>query len=234
MIPQTTKARLIKKTFLHEEICEFVFEMETPFSFVPGQFAMIDILDGKELKIKRAYSISSSPSQLSKISFLIKKVEGGRGTSWLFEEFQEGGVTNLLGPLGHMKLKGDEEEVLLIATGIGIPPMLSIVEYFAEQEFPTLVKLIFGTCFESQLCYHDRLKTFAETFENFEYFPCVSRQQSHGEFFEGRANAFLETLNIDFKKQSVFICGSPEVAKDLRALVEQKGALSENIQMEAF
>ena len=232
--PQITKAKLTSKFCHHEEICEFQFEMEKNLNWIPGQFAMITINDGQTPPAKRAYSIASSPKKSPHISFIVKRVPNGRGTTWLFDEVEEGAEVELMLPLGHMTLEDNHEEILLIATGIGIPPMLSIIDDLAYKKFPVPTRLVFGSRFEGQLCRHGWLEELATKHENFEYIPCVSRPDEHWMGHMGRANTYLEQMDIDFSKQSAFICGSPEVAKDLREQIVSQGVKEDNVKLEAF
>ena len=56
------------------------FEVESSFSFKPGQFVMVNadvIVNGEKKFVKRAYSISSSPLQKCYIDLTVKTFETG-------------------------------------------------------------------------------------------------------------------------------------------------------------
>jgi len=239
IVPSLIKAKLIKKTLLNTTSAEFVFQLENPKEWKTGQFAMIEIQDNQTPPIKRAYSIASSYFSSPNIKFLIKRVENGRGTGWLFNTLQEGDFTNIMLPLGHMVLKEESteknaNEILLIGTGIGAAPMFAFIEHMKELNFPIKTRFIFGTRYEEDLYFYEEMKELAKTYENFEFYPTVSRPSENWKETPGRADKIINNLDINFNNQDAYICGSPEVAKSLQTLLEELGTEKENIKMEAF
>lgn len=234
-MPTKNQAKLISKKSLGANTSEFTFALNSATPWHVGQFAMIAIQDGQTPVIKRAYSIASSPSNTPKIVFLIKKVDGGRGTRWLFDELNEGDCTEIMLPFGHMKLdEKSKNEILLIGTGIGIAPMLSFVDSLAEKGFPVTTRLFYGVRHENEFCYLEKLEQMSKEYENFHFYPTVSRPQDNWKGNVGRVDALLNRLPVDFSQQSAYICGSPEVAKSLESLLIGKGVLKENVGIEAF
>ena len=125
-------ARLVERTAFSDERERFVFEPERPVAFKPGQYATLAVLNGDEV-IQRAYSIVSSPHE-STLEFFIELVEHGEltpriwelkvGDSLLMRERIVGAFT--LSPLPEITKR------LLVATGTGIAPYISMVRAKAE------------------------------------------------------------------------------------------------------
>ncbi len=70
----------------------FIEIPEVPsFDFIPGQFVTIDLpIHEKPNKRWRSYSIASWPDGTNVIELLIVLLEGGLGTTYLFNDVKEG------------------------------------------------------------------------------------------------------------------------------------------------
>ncbi len=81
------------------------FFIEVPeidsFDFLPGQFVTIDLpIHEKPNKRWRSYSIASWPDGTNVIELLIVILEGGLGTTYLFNEITIGSELIMRGPQG--------------------------------------------------------------------------------------------------------------------------------------
>ena len=125
-------ARLVERTAFSHERERFIFEPERPVNFKPGQYATLAVLNGDDV-IQRAYSIVSSPHE-STLEFFIELVTHGEltpriwelkvGDSLLMRERIVGAFT--LGPVPGLSKR------LLVATGTGIAPYVSMLRAKAE------------------------------------------------------------------------------------------------------
>ena len=71
------------------------------FDFIPGQFVTLDLpIHEKKNKRWRSYSIASWPDGSNTIELVIVLLEGGAGTTYLFNEVKEGADLLLRGPQG--------------------------------------------------------------------------------------------------------------------------------------
>src|SRR6478672_13053664 len=71
------------------------------FDFKPGQFVTLDLpIHEKKNKRWRSYSIASSPDGTNVIELVIVFLEGGAGTTYIFNEVSEGSELTLRGPQG--------------------------------------------------------------------------------------------------------------------------------------
>ncbi|MGE5301487.1 MAG: dihydroorotate dehydrogenase electron transfer subunit [Acidobacteriota bacterium] len=102
--------------------------MEEPF---PGQFYMLEVSRGMDPLLKRAFSLFRRTPEGIQILFRIK----GKGTSSL-RDMKEGTEITMLGPLGNgYRLPSDRESPLVIAGGIGIASVFSLVEKISKKAF---------------------------------------------------------------------------------------------------
>ena len=88
----------------------------------PGQFIMIQC--GDDTLLRRPISIHRIDG--SKLAVLYAKL--GRGTLWLSKQ-KENALIDVLGPLGNGYVIGDDtENLLLVAGGMGIAPLMFLAE----------------------------------------------------------------------------------------------------------
>jgi len=104
-------------------------------TFRPGQFFMLRVEDGSDPLLSRAYSIYRMARgrrvRGARLDLLYKVV--GRGTA-LLAGLRAGEAVDLLGPLGNefTVLRGTTE-LLLVAGGIGVPPVVALAETVAAK-----------------------------------------------------------------------------------------------------
>ncbi len=108
----------------------------------PGQFVTVPCDD---LVLRRPFSIHQVASKRIAILFAIR----GEGTSWLSRR-QRGDEVDVLGSLGNgFSVESGSTNLLLVAGGIGIAPLVFLAQR-ASQHHP--VTLIYGADTASQLC----------------------------------------------------------------------------------
>lgn len=108
---------------------EFVNEEDAKaFSYKPGQFVAVSVFGVGESPI----SICKSPTRPGPLELLIRKV--GRVTNAI-HKLRLGDVVGIRGPLGNgfpmEKMKG--YDVVLIAGGLGIAPLMSVLQYVIDK-----------------------------------------------------------------------------------------------------
>src|SRR5580693_7174479 len=94
------------------------------FDFEPGQFVTLDLpIHEKPNKRWRSYSIASWPDGTNVVELVIVFLEGGAGTTYLFNEVKVGSQLTLRGPQGVFTLPDPiEKDLFLICTGTGVAP----------------------------------------------------------------------------------------------------------------
>jgi ferredoxin-NADP reductase len=127
----------------------FFFEVKdgSIFDFTPGQFITLDLpIHEKRNKRWRSYSIASYPNGTHQFELVIVLLEGGLGTTYLFNEVHEGSLLTLRGPVGKFTLPDTiDTNIYLISTGTGIAPFRSMAKFVLENNIPHKhIHFIFG------------------------------------------------------------------------------------------
>ena len=112
------------------------------FDFVAGQFLPVRIrVDGKEQV--RCYSISSSPFTEGFLEISVKRQ--GLVSNALHATARPGGILTVKAPNGHFTYpSGDDRPLVLLAGGVGITPLVSMLRYAVHSEPSRPVTLICG------------------------------------------------------------------------------------------
>jgi ferredoxin-NADP reductase len=109
----------------------------------PGQFVAIRVNLGGERQL-RSYSLSCSP-RTNSYRISVKREPGGRVSEHLHERLAAGDVVEIGAPAGRFVLgDGGERPVVLISAGIGVTPVLAMLEALAEQRSTREVWWIHG------------------------------------------------------------------------------------------
>ena len=181
------------------------------FDFKPGQFAVLGLL-GSESRvaeaapeevvpprdkiIRRAYSVASSSRERRYAEFIITLVTSGDLTPRLFA--LRDGDRLFLGPKASGIFTLDRvppgKAVILIATGTGLAPYISMLRTMLLQETERRFVVLHGARFGWDLGYRGELESLMRLRSNFTYIPSITRpdQDPHFQGLTGRIQALLE------------------------------------------
>ncbi|MFI8949889.1 globin domain-containing protein [Streptomyces sp. NPDC053750] len=103
--------------------------------FRPGQYVSVQsqLPDGS--RQIRQYSLSAAPGR-SDLRITVKRVQGdgqpdGEVSSWLHANTRVGDVLTVSAPFGDLALAEDDGPLLLASAGIGVTPMLAMLDHLA-------------------------------------------------------------------------------------------------------
>src|SRR5690349_17323082 len=149
------------------------------FDFEPGQFVTLDLpIHEKPAKRWRSYSIASWPDGTNVFELVIVLLEGGAGTTFIFNEVTVGHEFTFRGPQGVFTLPEPiDRDLFFICTGTGVAPFRSMAHHIINHNVPHQnIYLIFGCRkFEDGL-YGPELKALMEKAASFKYLPTYSRE----------------------------------------------------------
>jgi 3-ketosteroid 9alpha-monooxygenase subunit B len=104
-----------------------VFDTPEGFTYKPGQFLTLR-LPHDEGPVARCYSVSSAPGVDDHLKVTVKRVEGGRGSNWVCDNVVVGSEIDALAPSGTFTPRSYDVDLLLLAGGSGITPVMSIIK----------------------------------------------------------------------------------------------------------
>ncbi|AHH18464.1 putative 3-ketosteroid-9-alpha-hydroxylase reductase subunit [Nocardia nova SH22a] len=98
------------------------------FKYHPGQFLTVRVPSERTGSVARCYSLSSSPHLDDDLVVTVKRTAGGYASNWLCDNAEVGMPLTVLTPSGVFVPKSADVDLLLIAAGSGITPMMSIAK----------------------------------------------------------------------------------------------------------
>jgi ring-1,2-phenylacetyl-CoA epoxidase subunit PaaE len=173
-------------------------ELLDKFKFKAGQYITIKSTINNE-EVRRAYSLCSSPNS-EKISVGVKKIKGGRMSTFLNEKLRNGDNIEVMPPSGNFIL-GDEKHIIAICAGSGITPILSMIKYVKSD-----VKLIYGNKTEDSTMFYSEIKEL----NNDNHF-LFSRENVGGSINGRITSDTLKNINGIFDADAYYICGPGEM-----------------------
>lgn len=105
-----------------------VLELPPSWSYRPGQF--LTVRAGEHA---RSYSFSSSPLTGQPPQITVKRVAGGAASNWLCDNAKKGSTLDCLPPGGSFVPESLDRDLLLLAGGSGITPVMSILKSALHQ-----------------------------------------------------------------------------------------------------
>lgn len=99
---------------------------EEAFRYRPGQFLTLAVPSEQTGVVARCYSLSSSPVGGGPLTVTVKRTEGGYASNWICDHLRPGSTVRVLPPSGIFTPKDLDADLLLVAAGSGITPVISI------------------------------------------------------------------------------------------------------------
>lgn len=141
----------------HSLVMEPTEELSEPLSYRPGQFLTIRIPSDRPGGAARCYSLCSSPNCDNKLKVTVKRTRGGYGSNWICDNVAEGTVLEALRPSGTFTPASLDADLLLVAAGSGITPVMSILKT-ALHAGRARVTLVYANRDEHSVIYRDELQ----------------------------------------------------------------------------
>jgi CDP-4-dehydro-6-deoxyglucose reductase len=209
-------------------------ELET-FDFKPGQFVTLDLpIHEKPARRWRSYSIASWPNGTNEIELVIVLLEGGAGTTYLFNEVKPGSEIIMRGPQGVFTLPETiEKDMFFICTGTGIAPFRSMLHYISLHNIEHRnLYLIFGCRQKCNLLYYDEMKQLSETIQGFQYIPTLSREEWEGR--KGYVHTIYEELSMEKRPAEFMLCGWKNMIDEAKQRIQALGYDRKSIHQELY
>jgi len=235
---QTFTARLARSVALSEPTKHLEFEVpgQPHFGFVAGQWLSFKANkpDGEE--ITRAYSIASPPAEDNRFALCLNRVQDGFMSNLLCD-MKEGKEIRCQGPFGDFILRPPLRDTIFIATGTGIAPFRSMLEWLLADLARHLDKqfwLLFGNRTEKDIYYHQEFLTLAARHANFHYMPTLSRAGPEWQGRRGYVQEHLPGIVQGRENMHAYVCGLDKMIKANRELLKSLGWDRKSILYEKY
>ncbi len=196
--------------------------------FAAGQFVWLNVGHSAFSLRENPFSIASAPLQGPRLAFVIK--EAGDFTGSL-GKIAPGTRAYVDGPFGNLTVDGRTEPgVALIAGGVGIAPLLSILRQLRASDDVREVRLVYGSRTEEELLYRDELQAAGAV-------PVLSEPDADWKGERGLVDGPLldRVLGPERFRDWLFVlCGPAAMLESVEAELLQRGTPRRRILSERF
>ncbi len=233
--PQRAPAVLHSVRALTHDISEFRFQVDAPFAFEPGQYALA-WLPG--VQGPRAYSMSNVADGSGTCHFQVRSVNGGVGSTALFE-LQPGARIEIDGPYGMAWLRRDApRDILCLAGGSGLAPMVSIARgAMAEPQLAgRQLHFIYGGRTAADICGQDLLQALPGYGTRLHYSAFVSNAADDNSAYPVALvhEAALQLHGKHLRDLEVYFAGPAAMANAVQAMLLAAGVAPEQQHFDQF
>lgn len=246
IIEETKNARSI--------VFEIPSALKDVYQFDAGQYITVrHQIDGEEYR--RCYSMSSAPYEKT-LKISVKKLDGGKISSYLVDVLKEGDVLDIATPEGrftHLLNPERSAQYYFFGAGSGITPLYAHIKEILEKEPLSTVYLLYGNKTSEDTIFLQEFKQLSIVHQNQFYVKnCYSQEKKAlnkllrrfrnqlGEAdYSGRIDA--SNLKLFFKEYPVknnfkfaFICGPLKMDEAVETYLLSEGWHSSEIHYESF
>jgi ring-1,2-phenylacetyl-CoA epoxidase subunit PaaE len=212
--------------------------------YQPGQFLTF-LLNINGQKIRRSYSMASSPHVDVSLSVSVKRVPGGLVSNYLCDSIRLGDVLETLEPMGTFTPKLEPQNrrtIILIGAGSGITPLFSMAKSALHVEPNSRVWLVYGNRNQTSIIYKAHLDAMEQAYgkSRFQTTHVLSQPSAGWTGAEGRLNqhmltTLLEEMPVaDRENASVYLCGPDGMMAEARSALALVGVSAEHIHKESY
>ncbi|MBC7935475.1 MAG: FAD-dependent oxidoreductase, partial [Rhizobacter sp.] len=216
----------LEKRIVAENTIEIVFEKPKGFHFSPGQYVVLSLNNPKTNYLDlpfRSLSILSHPDE-NVLRFAMRLSASSFSKSC--SEMAIGDRVTIYGPMGSFMLNDQNENIVFIAGGIGITPVVSLIKELKKRSHQGEVFLFYSNRNEVSAAYHILFQNISLT--NFKYIPVYTETQSriNGNLLKNELQNFLD--------YNYFVVGTSGFTKSIQQTLITNGAKASSIKKDDF
>ncbi len=250
------KFRIARRVFetTDRSICSFDL---TPYdgqpipAFKPGQFLTFDLaVPGAQKPVVRTYSISSSPAERQFYRVSIKRIAApaeappgtpaGTASNFFHDRLHEGDVVLAKAPAGGFCLaENSQRPVVLVAGGVGLTPLVSMLDWLIATNSKREVWLFYGTGNRREHAMYGHLAGACKDRPNVRMVVAYSRPTSScvkgiDYHIAGHVTADLLAPVVKARDCEIYLCGPAAMMGMLAKGLAKLGVRGADIKHEAF
>lgn len=237
------KVKEIEKETEEASTIHFWHPLNEVVSYRPGQFLTL-LLPVEDKKVRRSYSMSSSPYTDVSLAITIKRVPGGFASNMLLDSLKVDDVLEALEPAGVFFPKQADDQtrqVVFVGAGSGITPLYSILKSILMVEPESEVILIYGSRNEESIIFRKKLDALQHKYkERLKIVHTLSQPSGTWPGETGRLNKMhllkiLEQFpDLNKKEAEFFLCGPDDMMEEAHRALAILAVPEAKIRRESF
>jgi predicted ferric reductase len=203
-------------------------------AYLPGQFSFITIFSPYISREEHPFTIASAPTRPASFEFVVRTTGDWTGQ---LKNLPPGDRVLMHGPFGlfsYLQLP-EEKEIIMIAGGIGVTPMLSMLRHMADRNDQRKITLIWSNQTRKHIILQHEFRNLEVQLKELRIFYIQTRDPEYrGE--KGHLDRLkLKRLISDCGNSSaVFVCGPDQMMKEICGFLSSLGYPRRMIFTERF
>jgi hypothetical protein len=211
--------------------------------YLPGQFLTVQLrLPDRSVPVVRCYTLSEA-ARPDRYQISVKRVPGGIASGQLFD-LSAGALIDARPPAGSFTLeRALDQPLILLAGGVGITPMLAVLEHLSAHQPRREVRLYYGVGGPSDVVDAQALARWSKR-SSCRVQVCCSRPDEAALavierdplYQRGRIDLaqLSDELGASIGHHAFFICGPAEMTSTMLAGLSKRGVAPSRLISEAF
>jgi ferredoxin-NADP reductase len=203
-------------------------------AYLPGQFGFVSLSSAHVSNEEHPFTIASSPTQSDALEIVVRTT--GDWTAQLPNLQPQDGVLfdGPYGLFGHLSIS-KQTEIIMIAGGIGITPMLSMLRYMAESDDQRKITLLWSNQTPDHIVLPDAFEKLAAQLKGLHIVHVMTRASEYsGERGRLDRSKLKRLLSGCSRSAAVMVCGPDHMMQDVRLHLVSLGFQRQMIFMERF
>lgn len=205
-----------------------------PFQFLPGQFVGIEAEFESRGFRRSPYCILSDPADAPRFDLLVRIVPEGPLSLYL-ADLRPGDEVAFRGPTGRsMVPRQDDRELVLMATGTGVAPLLSLARHLLAEGYPHPIQLWWGLRLVEDICLTDELDALAAAYDRFTYAITLSQPPEGWTGLRGRLGESVPPLLPTLGGKRYYLVGNGAMLEEMALALSDLGVVQQHIYKEPY
>lgn len=228
-------AQLIQRIQRTPTVESFRFAARERVQFLAGQFLQVffDPANPKNKDLNKYLSFSSSPT---KDYFELTKRMSGSAFSAKLRSLKTGDTVVFKAPFGNCVFKESYKKIGFLIGGIGITPVISILEYIVDTKSDADVLLLYSNSTEEEIAFKKELDQWQAAHPRIRVVYTITSCAPQDERCERGYidKELLHKKTDDVKERIFYIFGPPKMVDAMRNICLESECVAENIKIENF
>ena len=215
----------------------FVGEPAVKFVYQPGQFLTLEVdIDGQ--RVKRSYSISSTPTRPGTLEITVKRVPGGLVSNWLHDNVAPGFRMNITGPSGRFACPAEAPpRILLLSAGSGITPVMSMARFLFDSDSQSEIIFLHSARSLDDVPFAEEVAWMGEQSPRFQPHLILTRPAPDKPWL-GPTGRLTPKMILDlvpgYRQRVIYACGPTPFMDHAREVLLGLGFPMKSFHMESF
>ncbi len=206
----------------------FSFALDGVSRYLPGQYAILELGPG----LRRCYSMAGLPGAAA-VEFIAKRYPGRPGSTALFS-LRPGDQVPAELPYGDTWLRPGGRDVVLVAGGTGVSPVLALLRQLASLSYAGRVDVVYGANTPAELVFAGELEALVGRLPAAALHPTVLRPHTAWSGGTGLVTGTLARLLPGSGDADYYVAGPPVMVDSTLAVLREGGVSLDRVHYDRF